>query len=195
MVSITRASDLSLIGVNGGGWVSPVGTAAPASPLLQPAAPWAPLGGVSDDGLTYGFDEDAEDFTPWGQTSPWRTIVTKSVRTFGMTLWETSRTTVQSVMFRIPEAELEPDVGGITAFAETASPEPDRRAWWFLVMDGDNSRGFYVPQGEVSDRSDVSFKQDEQAGYEITVTAYPDDSGNTVYHSAKLPVTPAYTGS
>ncbi|MBQ1167151.1 phage tail protein, partial [Streptomyces sp. A73] len=65
-----------------------------------------------------------------------RTVVTSSVRTFGVTLWETARVAVQSVMYRIPEADLEPDGTGISSFAETASPQPDRRAWWFLVMDG-----------------------------------------------------------
>ncbi|MBQ1165240.1 phage tail protein, partial [Streptomyces sp. A73] len=76
----------------------------------------------------YGFDEDNEAFTPWGLTSPFRTVVTSSVRTFGVTRWETARVAGQSVMYRIPEADLEPDGTGITSFAETASPQPDRRA-------------------------------------------------------------------
>ncbi|MGW2228285.1 phage tail tube protein [Streptomyces formicae] len=194
MVNITRAADLTVIGANGGGWVADTGTTAPASPLVQPIAPWEPLGAISDDGLTYGFDEDSQEFTPWGLTSPFRTQITKSVRTFKVTLWETARVAVQSVMYRLPAAELEP-VGGLTSFAETASPVPDRRAWWFLVMDGDTAKGFYVPQGEVSDRSDVTFKQDEMSGYEITVTAYPDEAGNTVYHTDSVPATPDYTGS
>jgi len=195
MVNITRAADLTVVGANGGGWVSPVGSTAPDSPLTQPLTPWEPLGAISDDGLVYGFDEDSEEFTPWGLTSPFRTMITKSVRTFQVTLWETSRVAVQSVMYRIDAADLTPDGEGLTSFAETASPVPDRRAWWFLVMDGDTSKGFYVPQGEVSDRSDVTFKQDEMSGYEITVTAYPDAAGNTVYHTDSVPVTPAYTGS
>ncbi|MBB1253170.1 phage tail protein [Streptomyces sp. OF3] len=196
MVNITRAADLTVIGANGGGWVAPVGSSSPASPLEQPVAPWEPLGAISDDGLVYGFDEDSQSFTPWGLTSPFRTTITQSVRTFQLTLWETSRVAVQSVMYRMDAADLAPDSGtGITSFAETASPVPDRRAWWFLVMDGDTAKGFYVPQGEVSDRSDVTFKQDEMSGYQITVTAYPDDAGNTVYHLDSVPETPAYTGS
>ena len=195
MVNITRAADLTVVGANGGGWVSGTGTTAPTSPLIQPVSPWEPLGAISDDGLVYGFDEDSEEFTPWGLTSPFRTMITKSVRTFQVTLWETSRVAVQSIMYRIDAAELEPDGTGITTYAETASPVPDRRAWWFLVMDGDAAKGFYVPQGEVSDRSDVTFKQDEMSGYEITVTAYPDEAGNTVYHSDSVPATPVYTGS
>jgi hypothetical protein len=196
MVNITRAADLTVVGANGGGWVAATGATAPDSPMTQPVAPWTPLGAISDDGLVYGFDEDSQEFTPWGLTSPFRTQITKSVRTFKITLWETSRVAVQSVMFRIPSGDLAPDSeSGITSFAETASPTPDRRAWWFVVIDGSNARGFYVPQGEVSDRSDVTFKQDEMSGYEITVTAYPDAAGNTVYHSDLVPTTPAYTGS
>jgi hypothetical protein len=196
MVNITRAADLTVIGANGGGFVAATGATAPTSPLEQPVAPWEPLGAISDDGLVYGFDEDSQEFTPWGLTSPFRTQITKSVRTFQVTLWETARVAVQSIMYRIPSGDLVPDEGtGLTSFAETASPVPDRRAWWFVVVDGDTARGFYVPQGEVSDRSDVTFKQDEMSGYEVTITAYPDDAGNTVYHTDKLPATPAYSGS
>lgn len=195
MVNITRASDLAIIGSNGGGWVANTGTSAPNSPLTQPLPPWEPLGAISDDGLVYGFDEDSQQFTPWGLTSPFRTVVTKSIRTFKITLWETARVSVQSVMYRIPAADLVPDGGGLTSFAETAAPTPDRRGWWFAVFDGDSARGFYVPQGEISDRSDVTFKQDAMSGYEITITAYPDDAGNTVYHTDHVPVTPDYTGS
>ena len=195
MVTIARASDLTVIGANGGGWTAPVGTASPASPLVQPTAPWAALGAISDDGLVYGFDEDSQTFTPWGLTSPFRTTITQSIRTFGLTLWETARVSVQSLMYRLDEADLTPDGSGLTSFAETASPTPDRRSFWFVVFDGDTSRGFYVPQGEISDRSDVTFKQDEMSGYEITITAYPDDAGNTVYHIDKLPATPAEPSS
>ncbi|MET7795640.1 phage tail protein [Streptomyces decoyicus] len=195
MVNITRAADLTVVGANGGGWVAPIGTAAPDSPLAQPDSPWKALGAISDDGLTYGFDEDSQEFTPWGLTSPFRTQITKSVRTFGLTVWETSRLAVQGLQFRLAEADLTPDVGGITKFAETASPAPDRRAFWFLVMDGDSARGFYVPQGEISDRSDVSYKQDEISGFEWTITTYPDEAGNTVYHVDKLPTTPAEPAS
>lgn len=194
MVNITRSSDLALVGANGAGWVADVGTAAPASPSTQPLAPWSPLGAISDNGLVYGFDEASQEFTPWGLTSPFRRAITKSIRTFKMDLWETARVSVQSIMYRIPTSGLTP-VAGLTSFAETASPSPDRRAWYFVVIDGTTSRGFYVPQGEVTDRSDVTFKQSEMSGYQIVVTAYPDEAGNTVYHTDNLPATPAYTGS
>ncbi|KOU30226.1 tail protein [Streptomyces sp. WM6373] len=194
MVNITRAADLAQVGANGGGWVADLGTAAPAGPLTQPASPWLPIGAISDDGLVQGFDEESQEYTPWGYTSPFRTQITKSLRTFKLTAWETARTTVQSLQYRIPIVDLTPS-SGLTSFAETASPTPDRRAFWFIVLDGDISRGFYIPEGEISDRADVTHKQDQMAGFEWTITAYPDEAGNTVYHSDMVPVTPAYTGS
>jgi hypothetical protein len=191
MVNITRAADLTMVGANGGAWVAPVGTPALASPLIQPTDPWLALGAISEDGLTNGWDEESQQFTPWGLTSPFRTQITQSIRTFGLTVWETSRRSVMSLHYRLDDAEFEPDGSGITKYAETASPVPDRRAFWFLVIDGDNYRGFYVPEGEINDRGDVTYKQDEMSGFEWTVTTYPDAAGNTVYHVDKIPVTPA----
>ncbi|MEV6777007.1 phage tail protein [Streptomyces syringium] len=182
MVQITRAADLSMVGANGGGWVAPLGTAGPTA-LGTPPAPWTGLGAISDDGLKYGVDEDHKEFQPWGVTSAFRTQITKSVRTFGLTLWETNSPIVKSIMFRVPVADLAPGTDGTARFAETASPSPDRRAWYFLVADGDTMSGFYVPSGEVTDRSDVTYKSEEMAGYDIKVTAYPDSANNTVYHT------------
>jgi hypothetical protein len=197
MPTITRAADLSVVGASGGGWTVDLGADTPAAPtdFTAPVAPWLPMGAISDDGLVYGFDEDSEQFTPWGLSSPFRTVVTQSIRTFGCTLWETNRRIVRSVMFRLPVADLAPDVDGIHSFAETSAPTPDRRAWLFHVYDGETMEGFFVPQGEISDRSDVTFKQDEMAGYEIEITAYPDDSGNTVYHFYAIDVASATSGA
>jgi len=195
MVDIIRSADLTAIGSNGGLWIAPQNTPAPADPVTTPADPWLPAGAISDDGTTFGFDEDSTDFTPWGLTSPFRTTITKSVRTLKFQLWETSRVINASVMFRLDPAALTPDEDGFTRYAETASPEPDRRAWYLLVLDGDTAKSLYVPQGEVSDRGDVVYKQDTISGFDLTITAYPDEVGNTVYHTDKVPATPAYSGS
>lgn len=189
MATFERSADLAVVGANGGGFVTDFGINSLVVPtdLLTPDAGFSPLGAISNDGLTYGFDEDQEQFTPWGLTAPFRTETTSSVRTFGCVLWETNRPSVKSIMYRLPFADVTPDSGtGEYQFAETASPAPDRRSWIFDVVDGQTMERFYVPQGEVSDRSDVTFQNSEMAGYEITVTAYPDEDGNTVYHLGRV---------
>lgn len=185
MPTIERSADLAVVGANGGAWAVDLGVAAPTAPidLNAPAAPWFACGAISDDGLTYGFDEDSEEFTPWGMATPFRTEVTKSIRTFGMTFWETNRRIVKSLQYRLSVSSFDPDsTSGLYSFAESASPVPDRRAFLFDVYDGSKIERFFVPEGEVTDRSDVKFASKEMSGYEVTITAYPDAAGNSVYH-------------
>lgn len=192
MATIERSADLAVVGANGGGWVTDLGVSSLAVPTdLETAlvTQLKPLGAISNDGLTYGFDEDQESFTPWGLTAPFRTVTTSSIRTFGCVLWETNRASVKSVFYRLSMASVTPDVNGKYSFSETASPEQDRRSWVFDVIDGGSMERFFVPEGEISERSDVTFQNSEMSGYEITVTAYPDDDGNTVYHLGKVAVT------
>ena len=185
MAVITRSVDLAVVGANGGGWVTDLGAAIPAVPTAfdsTPDAAFHPLGAISEDGLSYGFDEDSENYLAWGQLTPYRSQITRSLRTFQATLWETNRAIAKSVMFRLPVADVTPDGSGDYDFNETATPTPDRRSWIFDVIDGPTLERFYVPQGEVTDRDDVAFKSDEIAGYNVTVTAYADSAGVTVYH-------------
>lgn len=185
MPTIERSADLAVVGANGGGWAVDLGVATPAMPttLDAPTSPWFAIGAISDDGLTYGFDEDSQEFTPWGLSTPFRTEVTKSIRTFGLTAWETNRRIVKSLQYRLPVASFDPDgVSGLYSFAENSSPVPDRRAFIFDVYDGTRMERFFVPSGEVTDRSDVKFASKEMSGYQWKITAYPDLAGNSVYH-------------
>jgi hypothetical protein len=184
MPTIERSADLAVVGANGGAWAVDLGVATPTAPttLDAPGAPWFAIGAISDDGLTYGFDEDSQEFTPWGLSTPFRTEVTKSIRTFKVTAWETNRRIVKSLQYRLPVASFDPDnLTGLYSFAENSAPSPDRRAFIFDVYDGTKMERFFVPQGEVTDRSDVKFASKEMAGFEWTVTAYPDAAGNSVY--------------
>lgn len=185
MAVITRNVDLSVVGANGGGWVTDLNAPIPTAPVafdspLDPA--FQPLGAISEEGLGYGFDEDSQSFIAWGQLTPYRTQITRSLRTFTVQLWETNRAICKSVMYRVPVADVTPDGTGNFSFEETAAPTPDRRAWVFDVIDGLTLERFFVPVGEVTDRDDVSFRPDEMAAYSLTVTAYADSAGVTVYH-------------
>lgn len=189
MAVIQRSVDLSVVGANGGGWCTDLGAATPAVPATfdeEPAAAFHALGAISEEGLTYGFDEDSQEFLAWGQLTPYRQQITRSLRTFQATLWETNRAICKSAMFRQPLANVLTGGDGTFSFEETATPTPDRRAWIFDVLDGPTMERFYVPVGEITDRDDVAFTSDEIAGYNVTITAYADNSGVTVYHLGKV---------
>lgn len=185
MAVINRSVDLSVVGANGGGWVTDLGAAPPPVPTAYNSAIPAsmlPLGAVSEKGLGYGFAETAQQFIAWGQLTPYRTQITRSLRTFKVDLWETSRAIVKSVMYRQSVSAVAAAASGDYTFQESSTPTPDRRSWIFDVMDGQTLERFFVPSGEVTDRNDVNFKMDEISGYSLTITAFADTSGVTVYH-------------
>ena len=64
MSVITRSVDLSVVGANGGGWCVDLGDAIPTTPTAFDsvlAGSLLPMGAVSEDGLSYGFDEDSQE--------------------------------------------------------------------------------------------------------------------------------------
>lgn len=185
MAVITRSVDLSVVGANGGGWAVDLGAGIPTAPTSYDsvlAGAFLPMGAISEDGLAYGFDEDSQEFLAWGQLTPFRSQITRSLRTFQITLWETNRAINKSLMYRLPVSEVTMDGTGKYSFEETATPTPDRRSFVFDVIDGLTLERFFVPVGEVTDRDDVSYKSDEIAGYNLTITAYADSNNVTVYH-------------
>jgi len=187
MPTIYRDAKLAVVGTNGGVWVAPLGTAQPPDPEEQPPAPWLAIGAISTDGLTNGVEEDTEQFTPWGLTSPFRTVVTSSVRTFSFTAWEINRPIVRALQNRLEVDDLQPDLDGIVRYAESGTAEPDRRSWLIDVYDGQVWERFYIPEGEITERGEVTYQQGEMVGYEWTISTYPDSAGNLVYHSYFAP--------
>jgi hypothetical protein len=48
-------------------------------------------------------------------------------------------------------------------------------------VDGDVDIRIVIPDGQVTERGDVTYANGEAIGYDVTVTAYPDDSGVKAY--------------
>lgn len=174
-------SELARLGVTGALRVAPVGTAAPTG-MDTWTDGWIDLGYISDDGITESVDEDTEDFTPWQSSTPIRTEITRSTKTFSLTLWETSAATV-SLYYRVPEADMSTSADGVVEFTEGGKPARDLRSFGIDVIDGTYHRRIILPQAEVTERGDITYKSDTMIGYEITISAYPDRNGVAVRRS------------
>jgi hypothetical protein len=178
-----RQEGFSMVAADGGFWVAAIGATVPTG-LAAPATGWTPGGAVSDDGFVYGIAESSTAWTPFGLTTPWRTEVTSSVKTMQFTSWEIHRPIVISLWNRVDVTTLtEADTTNLVTYSETASPQPDRRMFIFDFIDGTTVHRYFMPEAEVTDRGNVTNKQTEQMGYQMTITAYPDASNNTVYHT------------
>lgn len=168
--------------------------AMPADPTVVPAAAWVPAGAIDQTGITEGFAETTVNVMAIGILSPFRVLYTDATKTFQIVMLETERDIAQSVMFRTPLSALA-RVTTLRTVAESSTPFQDRRSWLFRIADGAVIQQFYVPQGEVTTRANVTYPQNDVAKFDCTMTCYPDAAGNTCYRLDNAPATPAASNS
>lgn len=172
-------SDLLAAGVSGAMAVAPVGTARPTG-LAALSATWKDVGWISSDGLTNAIKENSNSYTPWGASTPARTIVTDSAETFSVTMWETNNRTLE-VYYKQAIGTLVEASGSYEV--DTGAVAVEHFAVVFDIIDGSNHIRIFCPDVEVTNRSDVVYKPGDLIGYPVDITPYPDSSGNAVYRT------------
>ena len=55
-----------------------------------------------------------------------------------------------------------------------------------MALRDDGLRRIVIPDGQLSEVGDITYKSDEAIGYETTISALPDASGNNHYEYTKL---------
>lgn len=170
-------------GISGAAFVGSVGATYPTG-LAVPGTGFEDVGAISDEGLLEARSEERTVKTPWGSTSPIRTLLTSAEKTFQITCWETNPT-VLSLFYQVPIADMT-EATGVVSFNDPAIPERDLRAWVFDVFDGDVQHRFEVPLAEITNRADVSHNQGDVTAYQFTITALPGSDGVAIRHKINL---------
>ena len=58
---------------------------------------------------------------------------------------------------------------------------PEEQAWVFLMKDGDARIVIAVPDGQITEVGEVTFASNAAVGWQVTLSCYPDASGNCIY--------------
>lgn len=162
------------VGVTGAVYVAPTSTTLPSTVTTSLDAAFRDLGYVSEDGITEEYDEDTEEIKAWQNGVTVRRVITSSTATLNFTLIESKANVLE--LFHKGSSVV---TDGSTGYKiNVKAPAPDRRSFVFDVVDGDDVIRIVVPDGEVTERGEVVYKNDEPVGYEVTVTCYPTTQGS-----------------
>lgn len=156
---------------------TPGAGATPATASLP--ASFKSAGWCSTDGLNMTPNEASNAIRPYGNFNPVRVIITQSQRDFDLTFLESNQVSV-AVYNRQPLGVITADVNG--AFTNQVGAAVNTLySGIFDMVDGTNHIRTYCPRLQVSKIGARSGKAGEAVTYPVTMTAFPDATGNAVY--------------
>ena len=140
------------------------------------------LGYISDDGLTNETPIETDDIVAWGGDvvlSP----VTSKKDTFSMTFIEVLNVDVLKEVYGAANVSGTLSTG---ISVSVNSSELSERAWVIdMVMRNNVAKRVVIPKGKITTIDEIPYRDSEESGYSVTITAFPDSSGNTHYEYIK----------
>lgn len=156
-------------------YAAPAGTTLPtdATTALDPA--FVCLGFVSEDGLENDNEMDIATVKAWGGSIIYRSL-TELTDNFSLTLIESENPEVLKAVYGDKNVTVEGSMVTVKVVAEN----PTEKVFVFeLALRGDKKKRIVVPVGAVTERGTISYNDEDPIGYEITISAYPDENGST----------------
>ena len=153
------------VAVTGTVSMAPVASTAPTDASTALAAAFLDLGYVTDSGVTETRDRSTNSLRGWQNSDLMREVVTEADLSFGLTLAETKKETVELYYGNAVVA-----LSGGVPIVPTKTG--GRHAFVIDAVDGTEFIRTYVPSGEVLEVGEMVYQNGELIGYEITIKAY-----------------------
>lgn len=161
-----------MVGVTGAAYNAPLGTTVPTDADTAVAAAFLDTGYIHEDGVTQSIETDVTDIKAWQNGDVVRKIQTQHDYTLNFKMIETTGQTLK-LYYADPTATA-------TAVKVTGAQSP-HSAWVLEVRDGEKTVRIVLPDAQITERGEVTYKTDEAVAYDITITAYPDANGVKAY--------------
>lgn len=168
--------------IGGAVYRAPLGTALPTDAVTALNVAFVDMGYVSEDGVTNSNTIESDDIKAWGGDTV-LALQTDKTDTFQMTLIESMNINVLKAVFG-DDNVTGTLANGITV--EANATEQEDAAWVIdMIARGNVKHRVVIPSGKISEVGDTVYSDTEAVGFEVTVTATPDTSGNTHYEYYK----------
>jgi len=157
---------------------APLGTTLPTNAKTQLDEKFKTLGFLSEDGLTNKNSPESKDVKAWGGQTVLSSQTDKK-DTFKYKLIEGLNVEVLKETYG-PENVSGDLKTGITVKANSTELKEHCLVIDMFLKNGAMKR-IVIPSGKVSEIGEIGYKDGEPVGYELTVTALPDNQDNTHY--------------
>lgn len=136
---------------------------------------------VSEDGLTLAPSVSTTEIKDWSGAT-----VRKVLESFDGTLSWTMISTNKGAMdvafgSKYVSSNAANATHGTQVQAALGAHLPDALSWVFLMKDGNARTVIVVPNGQVTEVGEVTFASNAAIGWQVTLTCYPDTSGECIY--------------
>lgn len=136
---------------------------------------------VSEDGLTLSPSMSTTDVKDWSGAT-----VRKLLESYDGTLhWTMISTNKGALAIAFGKDHVTSVTAGTDHGAQTMAALgaylPEEQTWIFLMKDGDARIVIAVPDGQITAVGDVVFASNAAIGWDVTLSCYPDQNGNSIY--------------
>jgi len=161
---------------------APLGTTLPTDTTTTLDAAFKELGYASEDGLTNTNSPETENIKAWGGQIV-LTVQNSKDDTFKFTLIEALKADVLEAVYGSD------NVSGTLAngISVTVNGDEAEEASWVvdMIMRDNTMKRIVIPDAKVTEVGDIVYADNSAVGYELTITAMPDTSGNNHYEYIK----------